>query len=302
METSNKFQWAFIGFLAGCTAALGPLTMINLYVLPCEPPAQPGQCSMVQPSAAGNPGSRLLAVSSSKWGGSTSAPARTACPPCLFTFSSLCPPPARPPASAPADWIFVMWLDVVTYLHHHGPSDKEEEVPWYRGGEWSYFRGGLSTIDRDYGIFNKLHHDIGTHVVHHLFPQVGGWVGGCGGGWVGAGVGGWVRGWAGARAGRAGGARLAQGGMQSAAPRAPLPPLLASSLHINRPPNQPPPSPPPAPRCPAPPCPARPADPPLQPAEGHRGCQAGDGPLLPRARALPRPHPHPPVGAPQALL
>ena len=72
-----------------------------------------------------------------------------------------------------------MWLDVVTYLHHHGPSDKEEEVPWYRGGEWSYFRGGLSTIDRDYGIFNKLHHDIGTHVVHHLFPQVRRGVGGC---------------------------------------------------------------------------------------------------------------------------
>lgn len=38
--------------------------------------------------------------------------------------------------------------------------------------EWSYFRGGLSTIDRDYGIFNKIHHDIGTHVVHHLFPQM----------------------------------------------------------------------------------------------------------------------------------
>jgi omega-3 fatty acid desaturase (delta-15 desaturase) len=38
--------------------------------------------------------------------------------------------------------------------------------------EWSYLRGGLTTIDRDYGIFNKIHHDIGTHVVHHLFPQV----------------------------------------------------------------------------------------------------------------------------------
>lgn len=33
-------------------------------------------------------------------------------------------------------------------------------------------RGGLSTIDRDYGIFNNIHHDIGTHVVHHLFPQI----------------------------------------------------------------------------------------------------------------------------------
>ena len=33
-------------------------------------------------------------------------------------------------------------------------------------------RGGLSTLDRDYGIFNKIHHDIGTHVVHHLLPQI----------------------------------------------------------------------------------------------------------------------------------
>ncbi|DBA83141.1 TPA: hypothetical protein ACH3X2_006665 [Trebouxia sp. C0005] len=68
-------------------------------------------------------------------------------------------------------WINVMWLDAVTYLHHHGPED-EEKIPWYRGEEWSYLRGGLSTIDRDYGIFNKIHHDIGTHVLHHLFPQM----------------------------------------------------------------------------------------------------------------------------------
>jgi omega-3 fatty acid desaturase (delta-15 desaturase) len=65
--------------------------------------------------------------------------------------------------------INVIWLDAVTYLHHHG---YESKVPWYRGQEWSYMRGGLSTIDRDYGVFNKIHHDIGTHVVHHLFPQI----------------------------------------------------------------------------------------------------------------------------------
>lgn len=69
-------------------------------------------------------------------------------------------------------WLNVVWLDVVTYLHHHGPSDENEKMPWYRGEEWSYLRGGLSTIDRDYGIFNKIHHDIGTHVIHHLFPQI----------------------------------------------------------------------------------------------------------------------------------
>nr|AVZ47050.1 delta-15 fatty acid desaturase [Paeonia suffruticosa]AXF74721.1 omega-3 fatty acid desaturase [Paeonia ostii]AZB49550.1 fatty acid desaturase 8-1 [Paeonia ostii]QBQ82062.1 omega-3 fatty acid desaturase [Paeonia ostii]UXG17980.1 omega-3 fatty acid desaturase 3 [Paeonia ostii] len=65
--------------------------------------------------------------------------------------------------------IFVMWLDSVTYLHHHG---YDEKTPWYRGKEWSYLRGGLTTIDRDYGWFNNIHHDIGTHVVHHLFPQI----------------------------------------------------------------------------------------------------------------------------------
>ncbi|CAN1303585.1 Omega-3 fatty acid desaturase, chloroplastic [Linum perenne] len=64
---------------------------------------------------------------------------------------------------------FVMWLDFVTYLHHHGHEDK---LPWYRGKEWSYLRGGLTTIDRDYGWINNIHHDIGTHVIHHLFPQI----------------------------------------------------------------------------------------------------------------------------------
>ncbi|KAL0299274.1 UNVERIFIED_CONTAM: Omega-3 fatty acid desaturase, chloroplastic [Sesamum radiatum] len=64
---------------------------------------------------------------------------------------------------------FVTWLDLVTYLHHHG---HEQKLPWYRGEEWSYLRGGLTTLDRDYGWINNIHHDIGTHVIHHLFPQI----------------------------------------------------------------------------------------------------------------------------------
>jgi len=38
--------------------------------------------------------------------------------------------------------------------------------------EWDYLRGGLTTVDRDYGWVNNIHHDIGTHVIHHLFPQI----------------------------------------------------------------------------------------------------------------------------------
>ena len=41
-------------------------------------------------------------------------------------------------------WVFVVWLDVVTYLQHHGSSDPKEKLPWYRGEAWSYLRGGLT--------------------------------------------------------------------------------------------------------------------------------------------------------------
>jgi omega-3 fatty acid desaturase (delta-15 desaturase) len=60
--------------------------------------------------------------------------------------------------------IFVMWLDLVTYLHH-----TEADIPWYRNEDWYFLKGALSTIDRDYGFINSIHHDIGTHVAHHIF-------------------------------------------------------------------------------------------------------------------------------------
>ncbi len=60
--------------------------------------------------------------------------------------------------------VFVMWLDLVTYLHH-----TEADIPWYRGEDWYFLKGALSTIDRDYGFINPIHHDIGTHVAHHIF-------------------------------------------------------------------------------------------------------------------------------------
>ena len=60
--------------------------------------------------------------------------------------------------------VFVMWLDLVTYLHHTDP-----EIPWYRGKDWYFLKGALSTIDHDYGFINNIHHNIGTHVAHHIF-------------------------------------------------------------------------------------------------------------------------------------
>lgn len=63
--------------------------------------------------------------------------------------------------------VFVVWLDLVTYLHH-----TEADIPWYRGKDWYFLKGALSTIDRDYGFINNIHHNIGTHVAHHLFLSI----------------------------------------------------------------------------------------------------------------------------------
>ena len=60
--------------------------------------------------------------------------------------------------------VFVMWLDLVTYMHHTVP-----EIPWYRNDNWYFLKGALSTIDHDYGLINNIHHNIGTHVAHHIF-------------------------------------------------------------------------------------------------------------------------------------
>lgn len=53
------------------------------------------------------------------------------------------------------------------FLHHTEP-----DIPWYREEEWTFLKGALSTIDRDYGFINHIHHDIGTHVAHHIFLNI----------------------------------------------------------------------------------------------------------------------------------
>lgn len=66
-------------------------------------------------------------------------------------------------------YLFVnMWLVLITYLQHSDPA-----IAHYTPKEFSFVRGALCTVDRDYGIYNVLHHRIGqTHVVHHLFSQM----------------------------------------------------------------------------------------------------------------------------------
>merc|ERR1712127_799099 len=60
------------------------------------------------------------------------------------------------------------WAITYTALHHVDPT-----VPVYGEDEWTWMRGALTTIDRDYGVFNFLHHKIGSaHVAHHLFHEI----------------------------------------------------------------------------------------------------------------------------------
>ncbi|GLT65826.1 hypothetical protein SLA2020_382320 [Shorea laevis] len=60
------------------------------------------------------------------------------------------------------------FLVTITFLQHTHPS-----LPHYDGSEWEWFRGALATVDRDYGILNKVFHNItDTHVAHHLFSTM----------------------------------------------------------------------------------------------------------------------------------
>ncbi|XP_022882917.1 delta(12)-fatty-acid desaturase FAD2-like [Olea europaea var. sylvestris] len=60
------------------------------------------------------------------------------------------------------------FLVLITYLQHTHPA-----LPHYDSTEWDWLRGALATADRDYGILNKVFHNItDTHVAHHLFSTM----------------------------------------------------------------------------------------------------------------------------------
>ncbi|CAL0302492.1 unnamed protein product [Lupinus luteus] len=60
------------------------------------------------------------------------------------------------------------FLVLITYLQHTHLT-----LPHYDSSEWDWFRGALATVDRDYGILNKVFHNItDTHVAHHLFSTM----------------------------------------------------------------------------------------------------------------------------------
>lgn len=61
------------------------------------------------------------------------------------------------------------WLVAITYLHHTHP-----DVPHYEADSWTYVKGSLATVDRDFGWIDKhlFHGIIGFHVIHHMFARI----------------------------------------------------------------------------------------------------------------------------------
>ena len=60
------------------------------------------------------------------------------------------------------------WFVIVTYLQH-----TDIRVPHYSDEDWTWIKGALCTVDRDYGLLNYVfHHLPDTHVAHHLFPYM----------------------------------------------------------------------------------------------------------------------------------
>jgi omega-6 fatty acid desaturase (delta-12 desaturase) len=60
------------------------------------------------------------------------------------------------------------FLVLITFLQHTHPS-----LPHYEDAEWDWVRGTLSTVDRNYRIFNSVfHHIIDTHVAHRIFSTM----------------------------------------------------------------------------------------------------------------------------------
>ncbi|KAL5343565.1 fatty acid desaturase-domain-containing protein [Aspergillus crustosus] len=61
------------------------------------------------------------------------------------------------------------WLVAITYLHH-----THRDVPHYTNDTWTFTKGALATVDRDFGFIGRhfFHHIIDHHVVHHLFSRI----------------------------------------------------------------------------------------------------------------------------------
>ncbi|KAJ6392746.1 hypothetical protein OIU77_022267 [Salix suchowensis] len=69
--------------------------------------------------------------------------------------------------------IFRHSICALPHCYNTRTSHTHPSLPHYDSAEWDWLRGALVTVDRDYGILNKVFHNItDTHVAHHLVATV----------------------------------------------------------------------------------------------------------------------------------
>ena len=61
--------------------------------------------------------------------------------------------------------VLYAWTVFVTIMHHHDETNVWKKDP-------KAINGIIESVDRHYGIFHSITHNIGTHQVHHLCPQI----------------------------------------------------------------------------------------------------------------------------------
>ena len=58
------------------------------------------------------------------------------------------------------------WVAIITYLHHTYP-----DIPRYEAAAWTFLKGALATVDREFGWIGKhmFHNITEFQVIHHSF-------------------------------------------------------------------------------------------------------------------------------------
>ena len=57
------------------------------------------------------------------------------------------------------------WIGLITIMHHD-----DESIIWKKNPK--EINGAIESIDRHYGYLHNLIHNLGTHQVHHICPQI----------------------------------------------------------------------------------------------------------------------------------
>ena len=65
----------------------------------------------------------------------------------------------------PSVFVTYIWIVFITLLHH-----MDESTVWKANPK--NINGIIESVDRNYGFFHNIIHNIGTHQVHHLCPQI----------------------------------------------------------------------------------------------------------------------------------